>query len=211
MTIVQYKSISWSLAAAAFVVVVASAGCSRVGSPFGPTQSTSVVAPVVTPVSDRLIAANWPSLIPALPRIDGSPVLPVVGFAAAATDLGALYREFVLRDGVVAGTLAAPRLVRSWRKVVETLRYPAASGDLPDAEVLAVAVSPAAAGAGLGARLVAAATDELGRRGVPAVKVVTGADNVAALRLYERCGFAARERVAVHEGVASEVLVWPSS
>lgn len=135
----------------------------------------------------------------------------VVGFAAAATDLGALYREFVLRDGVVAGALAAPRLVRSWRKVVETLRYPAASGDLPDAEVLAVAVAPAAAGAGLGARLVAAATDELVRRGIPTVKVVTGADNVAALRLYERCGFAAREQVAVHEGVASEVLVWPSS
>jgi len=41
------------------------------------------VFPMVTPVSDRLIAANWPSLIPALPRIDGSPVLPVVGFAAA--------------------------------------------------------------------------------------------------------------------------------
>ena len=48
------------------------------------------VFPMVTPVSDRLIAANWPSLIPALPRIDGSPVLPVVGFAAADVILLAL-------------------------------------------------------------------------------------------------------------------------
>ncbi|HEX5615214.1 MAG TPA: GNAT family N-acetyltransferase [Acidimicrobiia bacterium] len=135
----------------------------------------------------------------------------VVGFAAATTDLGALYREFVVRDGVVAGALAAPRLVRSWRKVVETLRYPAAIGALPDAEILAVAVDPALAGTGIGSRLVGAATDELARRGVTAVKVVAGADNVAALRLYERCGFTARERVAVHHGVASEVLVWPSS
>ena len=135
----------------------------------------------------------------------------VVGFAAGALDVSDLYRQFVLRDGVIAGVAAAPRLVRSWRQVIETLRYPASTDDLPDAEILSVAVDPRAAGRGVGTRLVGAATGELTQRGVTAAKVVTGADNVAALRLYERCGFERRARVAVHEGTPSEVLVWRSS
>jgi len=134
----------------------------------------------------------------------------VVGFAAAATDLGALYREFLLRDGVRAGVAAAPRLLRSWRKVWETLRYPSASTELPDAEILAVAVAPGAAGQGIGRALVGAVLTELRARDIDAVKVVAGADNETALRLYRGCGFSSVAHLAVHDGVASEVLVWSS-
>jgi hypothetical protein len=48
------------------------------------------VLPMFTPVTDRLIAVNAPSLIGLLPRIEGNPVLPVVGFAAADLILLAL-------------------------------------------------------------------------------------------------------------------------
>jgi hypothetical protein len=41
------------------------------------------VFPMFTPVTDRLIAVNAPSVIGWLPRIEGNPVLPTVGFAAA--------------------------------------------------------------------------------------------------------------------------------
>jgi hypothetical protein len=41
------------------------------------------VFPMFTPVTDRLVAAHLPSVIRFLPRIEGNPVLPVVGFAAA--------------------------------------------------------------------------------------------------------------------------------
>jgi hypothetical protein len=41
------------------------------------------VFPMFTPVTDRLIAVNLPSMMGVLPRIEGNPVLPVVGFAAA--------------------------------------------------------------------------------------------------------------------------------
>ncbi len=136
----------------------------------------------------------------------------VVGFAAATIDIGKLYRSFVLRDGLVAGIVAAPRLVRSWRRVLETVRYPSSEGaDLPAAEILAVAVEEAAGGRGIGTLVVDAATRRLAERGEAAVKVVTGSDNTVALRLYERCGFAVQTRVEVHEGVSSEVLVWNSS
>jgi ribosomal protein S18 acetylase RimI-like enzyme len=135
----------------------------------------------------------------------------VVGFAAGALDVGDLYRRFVLRDGVIAGIAAAPRLVGSWRRVLETLRYPAGTGELPDAEILAVAVDPRVTGRGVGRLVVEAATGEFRRRGVATAKVVTGARNVAALALYTRCGFVRHEQIAVHEGTPSEVLVWSSS
>ena len=48
------------------------------------------VLPMFTPVTDRLIAVNAPSVIGLLPRIEGNPVLPVVGFAAADLILLAL-------------------------------------------------------------------------------------------------------------------------
>jgi ribosomal protein S18 acetylase RimI-like enzyme len=136
----------------------------------------------------------------------------VVGFAAATESTGQLYKSFALHDGLVAGAMAAPQLLRSWRRVVETLRYPGQeSTDLPAAEILAVAVDAEAGGRGVGRRVVDATTALLAARGVAEVKVVTGSGNVAALRLYERCGFAPRARIEVHEGTSSEVLVWSSS
>ena len=50
----------------------------------------STVFPLVTPVTDRLIGAHLPPLIGMVPRIDGSPILPTVGFALADLTLIAL-------------------------------------------------------------------------------------------------------------------------
>ena len=134
----------------------------------------------------------------------------VVGFAAGCEDVGRLYREFLLRDGLVVGVRAAPRLVRAWRRVWETLRYPAGGdeGDLPAAELLSVAVAPAAQGLGLGRQLVGAVTEELRRRGAEGVRVVAGAGNARAIGLYRACGFTTAGRLEVHRGAASEVLTW---
>lgn len=133
------------------------------------------------------------------------------GFVAGCCDLRRFYRSFLLRDGWRAGLVAGPRLLRSLRRVVETLRYPAATGELPKAEVLAVAVDASRTGQGVGRRLIEAAMAEFRARGVHEAKVVAGTDNGAALRMYESCGFARRCRIAVHGRDASEVLVWLSS
>jgi len=135
----------------------------------------------------------------------------IAGFLAGASDLRRFYRSFAARDAVVAGTVAAPRLIRSLPQAIETFRYPAGSDELPAAEILAVAVDVGCIGRGVGRALVDEGTAEFRRRGVEAAKVVAGAGNTAALRLYEGAGFAPRGRTAVHRGTASEVLVWSSS
>jgi ribosomal protein S18 acetylase RimI-like enzyme len=142
-----------------------------------------------------------------------APSSRVIGFTAAAVDTGTLYREFAVHDGWKVGLTVLPHAARSWRRIVETLRYPSstAAGELPKAEILAVAVDASVGGRGVGRRVVDAAMGELAARGVDAVKVVAGSDNAAALRLYEKCGFVPRARIEVHRGTPSEVLVWNSS
>jgi len=135
----------------------------------------------------------------------------IVGFVAVAADTGRLYREFFVRDGIVAGFAALPAMVRRPRHVWETVRYGLGGehDDLPPAEVLAVAVAGSAAGRGIGGDLVAHALEELDRRDVRAARVVTAAANDAARRMYRRCGFRPVARTEVHRGVPQEVLVWP--
>ena len=135
----------------------------------------------------------------------------VDGFVAAVDNVTALYKRFMLRDGIVAGLAAAPRLAVAVPRVIETLRYPAATTELPDAEILAVAVAASSGGRGVGRSLVAAAVAEFAARTVTAVKVVTTADNSAALAMYRACGFETAARVEVHSGRESEVLVWTAS
>ena len=130
------------------------------------------------------------------------------GFAAGVTDLGSLYRRFIMRDGVAAGLRSAPRLLQNLPRVLETLRYPAVTDDLPAAEVLAVAVAADRSGHGVGRSLVRHAIDEFISHGITTAKVVTTADNLAALAMYQACGFVAANGVEVHAGRSSEVLVW---
>ena len=134
----------------------------------------------------------------------------VVAFCAAAESVGRLYRDFLVRDGLVAGMRSAPRLVKALPHAVETLRYPARTGALPDAEILAVVTDANEAGRGLGSLVLHETLDELARRGCSEVKVVAGASNAAALRLYERCGFLPVQNISIHDAVQSEVLVWAS-
>lgn len=134
----------------------------------------------------------------------------VVGFSSAARSVGRLYREFLVRRGAAATVNAAPRLIASWRRVLETLRYPSTAEEMPAAEILAVAVDPTVARQGLGARLLSATLTELEARDATEVKVVAGSHNRAALSMYEQAGFVRRASITVHTGTTSEVLVWSS-
>ena len=135
----------------------------------------------------------------------------LIGFVAVTEDTRRLYREFLRRHGVTAALIAMPAVLRAPRKVWETVRYGnrADHAGLPPTEILAVAVAERARGTGVAPSLVAAALEELGRRGIGAARVVTAVGNSRALRLYERAGFRRQRRTEVHRGVPQEVLVWP--
>jgi ribosomal protein S18 acetylase RimI-like enzyme len=136
------------------------------------------------------------------------------GFLAGALDLGALYRRFVLHDGVAAAVGSLPELLRSWRRAWETLRHGTSGGGDEDAgprlaELLSIAVDPAWQGRQVGTLLVQGFLDELARRGAGGAQVVVGADNGPAIALYRRCGFVPGQSFELHRGTVSLLMRRP--
>jgi ribosomal protein S18 acetylase RimI-like enzyme len=132
-----------------------------------------------------------------------------VGFTAGVEDVGDFYSHFAKRYGWKAGWAALPRLIRpsNLRRAWETFRYGQDQIEVP-AELLSMVVAPRARGKGLSVMLGARLLDELSQRGVPSVKVTVGSDNEKALAAYRKMGFMDAERIQVHAGETSEILIW---
>lgn len=133
----------------------------------------------------------------------------IVGFVTGVLAVGAFYRRFIRRHWMGAGLDALPRLLRpaTAARLIETVRYPDATTDLPDAELLSIAVEAERRGGGVGASLVEALTLAFRERGVTEFRVVVGTENVGANRFYEHHRFRAAGETVVHEGVTSNVWV----
>lgn len=140
----------------------------------------------------------------------------ILAMASCTENLRHLYRVFILRDGLIAAASALLPILRSLPRVLETLKYPSQNGSklaktqLPEAEVLAVAVTEGSSGIGIGRQIVVASIAEFTRRGVASFKVVTSSENAAALALYRSTGFRDTAALEVHEGTDSLALVWSS-
>jgi ribosomal protein S18 acetylase RimI-like enzyme len=130
-----------------------------------------------------------------------------VGFLAGSTDVAALYRAFLWHDGAAAAFACGWQLLRSWRRVMETLRHGTGSAG-KGAELLAVAVDPVARGRGAGTLLVEGFLAEMGRRKLDAAHVVVAAGNETAIALYRRTGFDPVERFELHPGTESLIMQW---
>jgi ribosomal protein S18 acetylase RimI-like enzyme len=132
----------------------------------------------------------------------------VAGFVAGTVSTRKLFSAFVRRDGLAVMLRSGLTMLRSWRRVLETLGHGSSSpsGARADGELLAIAVDTACRREGLGAQLVERLLDEMARRGARTVEVVVGAENAGALSMYRRAGFVERRRIELHAGVPSLVL-----
>jgi glycosyltransferase involved in cell wall biosynthesis/ribosomal protein S18 acetylase RimI-like enzyme len=148
---------------------------------------------------------GWKGAVALVVEDGGGPV----AFTVGVQDVGAFYRYFYKVHGWRAGLAALPRLMRpsNFRRAWETVRYGQDQVQVP-AELLSMVVAPRVRGRGVSLMLGARLIDDLVQRGVPAVKVVVGSENETALGAYRKMGFNDTERIQVHEGESSEVLVW---
>jgi len=201
MTSLSQSSITVRRARTADAVALAELHAARIAEGFLPTLGPRFLARLYRRIARSQRACAY------VAESDGR----ILAFAAGTPDVSAFYREFVLRDGVISAILVAPKVFRAWRPVLETLRYPAATADLPAAEVLAVATAADAGGHGYGSRVVRAVTADLAARGNGEVKVVVGDGNETALRMYRACSFVRAGDVSVHGERRSEILAWTAS
>ena len=116
----------------------------------------------------------------------------ITGFITGATNLSKFYKRFLQKYSLIAGFLVLPKLLR-WKaikSVYQDLLYPSqeAQRDLPEAEIVSIAVLPKARGQGIGSLLTEAAFGEFKKQGVNKIKVLVG-DRLQANEFYCRMGF----------------------
>ncbi len=134
----------------------------------------------------------------------------VLGFVAFSTNLSKLYKYVVLKKGFKFGFVLIKRMLslRVVKKVRDNLFYPSKMKkmDLPDAELLSIAVAPEGRGKGIAKQLVDAGFAECRRRNLDKVKVLVAVENLAANQLYKKCGFELVKQIDSH-GVQSNIYV----
>lgn len=135
----------------------------------------------------------------------------IVGFVTGGIGMGSIYRR-MLRNPLRLGLGLAPVLVRpaKLRRVFEILRYSGDGGlaaDLPDAELLSIAVAPEWRGRAIADALYRRLQEDFRRRGIDAFRIVVGSALAPAHRFYVRMGAQRVADIEVHAGETSTVYV----
>jgi len=133
----------------------------------------------------------------------------VVGFFIVTLSVSGLYRKVLRERFLLLGMATWPYMLKVSiiRHAIETLRYPSlVPADLPDAEILSVAIDASFRHQGIGSRLMRTALQALRERGIPAVRVMAGAKLAAANAYYQRLGFTLRATIP-HHGEPMNVYV----
>jgi|DewCreStandDraft_4_1066084.scaffolds.fasta_scaffold32623_3 ribosomal protein S18 acetylase RimI-like enzyme len=134
----------------------------------------------------------------------------VVGFVAFTTNLRRLYKTVLWGHGIKLIGRLLPRLfsVKTIKKIIQNLVYPGKTQklNLPQAELLSIAVSHSCRGKGLAGHLIHSGFEECRRRGISQVKVLVAQANQTANRLYQKNGFTLITQIDSH-GCISNIYV----
>lgn len=134
----------------------------------------------------------------------------VLGFVAFSINLSRLYKQVALKKGFKFAFVLAKKMLslQVIKKVWDNLLYPSKMRkmDLPDAELLSIAVAPEGRGRGIAKQLVDAGFKECRKRGLEKVKVLVATDNDAASELYRKCGFVLNAQIYSH-GIRSNIYI----
>jgi len=135
----------------------------------------------------------------------------ILGFVAFATNINKLYKSVILKEGWRFAFLSAGKMfsLRRMKKVLQTLFYASRikkKMDLPSAELLSIVVAEQAQGKGIGKQLLERGFRECAKRDVDKVKVLVGANNEPAIKLYLKFGFELAGQFDNH-GILSNIYV----
>lgn len=132
----------------------------------------------------------------------------VVGFVAFTTDVNDLYRSVIFHSGgkLAVGLAFSKFSFALLKKVYETLFYPRRLKKLylPSAELISISVASEARSLNLGTELTYRGLAECKKRNLEKIKVLVGAKNQSANKLYIKCGFEFITQINNH-GVLSNI------
>ena len=140
----------------------------------------------------------------------------LLGFVAASCYTHGLMKRFLFSRPLMLLKLASlllrqPQLMKS---IVETALVSlklkikdsrTESIDLPEVEILAIAVDPSAQHQGVGSRLIEALEEQFNFRGIRRYKVIAGDRLVEANRFYKKSGFCMVGQITIHGNDVSNI------
>lgn len=131
----------------------------------------------------------------------------VLGFVAFSTNLSKLYKHAVMKKGFRFALELGRRMLSMQviKKVLQNVFYPSKmkNMNLPEAELLSIAIAPECRGKGIAKQLIEAGFEECLRRGIDKVKVLVAADNQSANNLYTRSGFELITQIDSHKVISN--------
>jgi ribosomal protein S18 acetylase RimI-like enzyme len=136
----------------------------------------------------------------------------VVGFICGSVRTKCVYRDVLVRQGVMIGMRLLPKLVarRAIVAICETLVYPLQRqcAVLPEAEILNFCVRRTDQRKGIGGILFRRLVEEFQRREVLQIRIVTGAQQTSAQRFYETVGAIRHSEIRIHASIPSIVYTF---
>lgn len=134
----------------------------------------------------------------------------VIGFAAGTVNLNALFRSFLLHSFIPASFVLLPQIfsLRKLKGILEAFLYPARNSDLPQAELLMIAVRKEFQSQGVARSMLKEFIGQMKKQGVKKFRVMVGKELRAAVRFYESSGFQFVKETAVHGSKQSLIYVY---
>lgn len=135
----------------------------------------------------------------------------VVGFVAGASGMGAIYKR-MLRSPLRLGAALLPSLIRPKRvlRILEILRYSRGHSlppDVPEAELLSIAVDASYRGQQIADRLYRRLEEHFQKMGLSSFRIMVGDALAPAHRFYRRMGAVSHSSMEVHEGERSTIYL----
>lgn len=131
----------------------------------------------------------------------------ILGFIAISFSTSSFYKDFLLGKGLLLSPLLISKIfsISFLKKLFETIFYPTRKNesDSIDSEILNFCVAEKCRGQGIGRLLFSSAEEEFVNNSVDEIKIVTGIDQKAAQRFYERFGAQLVGNVEVHKNTES--------
>lgn len=135
----------------------------------------------------------------------------VVGFIAGGSGMGPIYRQMLRRPlhlaVAVAPVFLNPRKIRGIWEILKHGQDRALQVDLPQYELLSIAVVPVVRGTGVAARLYTRLIDHCQSNGIVSFRITVGDGLTPAHRFYSKVGAKPIARTEVHKGQGSTVYL----
>lgn len=132
----------------------------------------------------------------------------LIGFVAGCINLKKFYKEFV-RKYWLRSFLIVLTKIPLIKKIIELIKYSKGEEkNLPQAELLAIAVKSQFRGKGIAGQMLERFISEMKNRGLDSFKVIVGQSLIEANKFYQKKGFQFHSQEAVHRDQPSNLYIY---